>query len=71
MSDRMKITILPDGSIKVQTDEISAPNHMEAEALLAELEKKAGGGTTVEATGHHAHEHGHVHTHEDGTTHSH
>jgi len=70
MSDKMRITILDDGSIKVQTDEISAPNHMEAESLLARLEELAGGKTEVEATGHHAHEHGHTHTHEDGHTHN-
>jgi hypothetical protein len=68
MSDKMRITILPDGSIKVQTDEISAPNHMEAEALLARLEELAGGKTEVEHAGH---EHGHTHTHADGTTHQH
>ncbi len=69
--DRMHIEILPDGSIKVTTDAISAPNHLEAEALLAELEKKAGGGTTVEATGHHAHEHTHLNADGSTTTHQH
>ena len=68
MSDKMIITILPDGSIKVQTDKISAPNHMEAEVLLARLEELAGGKTEVEHTGH---GHGHTHTHADGTTHQH
>ncbi len=70
MHNKMKITILKDGSIKVENGSFDPAVHMEAEALNAEIERLAGGDTTVESTGH-DHAHGHIHTHEDGHTHQH
>ena len=40
--DSMKITILDDGSIKVETDKISAANHMSADKFM-EFLRTAGG----------------------------
>jgi hypothetical protein len=69
--DTLKITILPDGTIKTETDKVSMPNHANAEAFLRETARLAGGTTTVKAkqghhhhhTGHGAHEHDHAHDH--------
>jgi hypothetical protein len=61
-SDLIKITILPDGTIKVSTDEISPDNHASAAAFLREMSKLAGGETTIEAKHSHTHEQAHVHT---------
>lgn len=64
----LKITVLPDGRIKVETDAISPALHTTADAFLANLFKLAGG--TVErkhkpgGSGHgHHHGHGHDHDH--------
>jgi hypothetical protein len=59
--DTIKIAILKDGSIRVSTDEVSAPNHGNAEQLLELIAKKAGGPTKIEQKGGHAHSHNHLH----------
>jgi hypothetical protein len=43
MADTMKIEILDDGKISVQTDEISQKNHYSADEFLAMIEDLAGG----------------------------
>jgi hypothetical protein len=64
--DNMRIEILEDGTIKVTTDPISGPNHVNAEGFLREMARLAGGETTrVKRTDshhqHHHHDHDHVH----------
>lgn len=44
--DAIKITILDDGTIKMETDIISGPNHVNAEQFLAQIGRLAGGDTT-------------------------
>ena len=67
MSDKIKITILEDGTIKLDTDQISGPQHMNAEAFLREITRLAGGkATRTLKAGAHAHTHSH-----HGVTHSH
>ncbi len=67
--DQMTIELLPDGTLKTTTDEISPANHDGAESFLRNVAKLAGGETTREArkdVNHahvHAHEHGHTHQH--------
>jgi len=67
MADQVKITILPDGTIKSETNRISAANHLSAEQFMRESARLAGG--KVEAKhkhgtlGLHSHEHGHDHLH--------
>jgi hypothetical protein len=39
----MNITILDDGSIKVETDKISQANHMTAEAFMRNIAQAGGG----------------------------
>lgn len=59
--DAIRIEILPDGSLKVTTDEVSEANHYSAEELLRAVQTRAGGETTVEQRD--PHEHGHEHHH--------
>lgn len=65
--DRIRVAILKDGTIKIETDPISAANHLQAEDLVNRVEKLAGGSVTVqhksEGMGHHhgVFEHEHVH----------
>lgn len=60
-TDNISIEILADGTLKVTTDEVSGPNHMNAEQLLKYLGELAGGKTTRQRRGHHHH---HEHEHE-------
>ena len=41
--DSMKITILDDGSLKIETDKISQANHMTAEAFMRNINTLCGG----------------------------
>lgn len=41
--DKFTIEILPDGTIKVSTDKVSAANHVNAEKFIREMFNKAGG----------------------------
>ena len=61
MSDKVTITILDDGTIKLETDKVSMPNHQNAESFLRDVGRLAGG--KVERK----HKHGavwHQHSHE-------
>lgn len=55
--DQIRITILENGDLKIETDEISQANHAQADAFLSAIAEKMGGPVTI--TSHHA---GHVHT---------
>lgn len=59
--DRLTIEILEDGTIKTTSDEVSAPNHDNAEQFLRAMARLAGGETTraarEDAPRHHHHEH--------------
>ena len=41
--DRATITILEDGTIKIETDKVSAANHVNAEGFIREVFRLAGG----------------------------
>lgn len=66
MADELEVTILPDGSIKIDSpDKISAANHTAAGNLFRELAKA--GRTTNKRSGKGRHTHAHQegsHTHE-------
>lgn len=67
-NDTMKITILEDGTIKLETDKVSMPNHSNAEAFVREVARLAGGTTDIK----HKHgAHGHTHSHGLGEEHHH
>jgi hypothetical protein len=64
--DKLTIEILPDGTIKTSSDQVSQANHDNAEKFLAAMARLAGGSTSrVSKKGapvHHHHEGGkHVH----------
>lgn len=70
--DAINIEVLADGTIKVTTDQVSMPNHQNAEEFLRFMAELAGGKQTrVRKAGahHHHHDHahlGHGHTHDHG-----
>ena len=65
--DKMQITILEDGTIKMDSDRISMPNHSSAEQFVRAVAREAGGSTTKKSKhkhghlGHHSHEGEHEH----------
>jgi len=62
--DKLNVTILDDGSVKVETDAVSAANHRNAEQFLLELARACGGKTERRQR------QGHTHT-QAGITHTH
>lgn len=62
MADEMIITVLPDGSLKIETGKVSAANHMSAEGFIREASRLMGG--KVERKSKHAHHHHHQHEHD-------
>ena len=58
--DKIKVTILSDGTLKIETDRVSGPNHANAEALLREIIIGMGGNVDQKrkTIGHHHHEEG-------------
>lgn len=46
-TDTITVEILPDGTIKTETDTVSAANHTTAEGFLKEMFRLAGGKTEV------------------------
>lgn len=59
-TDRMTLTVLEDGTAKVETDGISGANHVQAENLLAQFTKLMGG-EAHDAKRKQAHGHRHQH----------
>jgi hypothetical protein len=74
MADKIKVTVLEDGTIKCDTDKISMPNHSNAEGFLRQMFSLAGGVIKRVMKGgaaahhHHTHE-GHEHSHDHGHEH--
>lgn len=65
--DKLKITILQDGTIRTESDQISVQNHSNAEEFLSHMASLAGG--TTERTNRGAESTTHSHTHDE--THQH
>jgi hypothetical protein len=67
--DTMKITVLADGMIKVETSSITTGNHVNADAFVRLISHLAGGDTEIEQKQRHHHavqtEHEHEHEHLD------
>lgn len=69
MADMMNISILEDGTIKIETGKVSAANHVNAEAFIRECFTMAGGKSKrVLKAGASLHHALHVHA-ADGHTH--
>ena len=65
--NEIQIEILPDGRVKIITDDVSGPNHRAADELMKFLGTLLGGDVVVEKRPH-AHAHQHAHT---GASHKH
>lgn len=63
MTDKIKVKILPDGTLKWSTDSVSDLNHGNAEKLLREIEVGMGGKTIRSKNKNHMHQHNHNHDH--------
>ena len=63
-TDRITGVILPDGTIKSETGQISGANHSNAEGFFELLKGRLGGEEVRESRGQQNHDHGHSHTHE-------
>ena len=64
--DQMEIEILPDGTIKLVSDPISAPNHASAAEFFKLVARLSGGDVKTEKRKdkvHHNHSHEHEHEH--------
>jgi hypothetical protein len=62
MSDTMRIVVLEDGTIRTETDRISAPAHQSAEAFLATVTTFTGGpASRTKKVAAHVHHVDHVH----------
>lgn len=62
-ADKITVEILPDGTLKLETDEVSMANHTNAENLLKQIASDCGGPTVIR------HKHGkagHSHSHSHG-----
>ena len=61
--DAIKIKILDDGTLKIETDAVSGPNHVQCEAMFREISRLAGGTTKrTLKVGAHLHSALHAHT---------
>lgn len=65
MNGPMIIRVMPDGSIKIETDKVTPAAHVRAERFIAEVIDKLGGKVERKSRhGHHHHGHGdHSHDH--------
>jgi len=61
-SDKLQIEILLDGTIKLTSDPISAPNHQNATEFFKTVARLSGGEVTTQKRSDAVHHH---HTHED------
>jgi hypothetical protein len=59
--DEIRITILDDGTIRAETDQVSGPNHLNADKFLQWMAEQAGGEKSRQRRGAHTHTH---HEHE-------
>lgn len=66
------VTVLDDGSVKIETDKVAPADHVRAERFLAEVQRLLGGQTTKTKLAHtHSHDHNHDHHHEGDHHHDH
>lgn len=62
MADIINITVLEDGTLQIETDEISEPNHMSADKLLKGIEELMGGKVVIKKKPN-SQNHAHMHKH--------
>ena len=57
MYDEIKIEILEDGTIRAETDQVSGPNHLNADNFLKWIAEQVGGQKSRQRRGSHSHTH--------------
>lgn len=62
--DKIRVEILEDGTIRVETDRVSMPNHASAEEFLRLMAELANGGHQDRISKGHTHNQSHNHVHE-------
>jgi hypothetical protein len=65
-TSELDITILEDGTVKIETGSVGGPEHMAAEKMLVWITEQLGGEAVREKlvqSHHHHHEHNHSHVH--------
>ena len=64
--NELKIKVLVDGTVRIDTGSVGGPEHMAAEKMLQWISEQLGGQATREPlhSSHH-HDHVHVHSHEN------
>lgn len=66
---QMSVTILDDGTVRMETGDMGGVTHKAADDFLKEVQRLLGGAVEVKSTKgqahhhHHDHEHGHDHQH--------
>jgi len=65
--DTLDLTVLPDGTIKIESPLVSAPNHDSAAEFFKTVARLSGGEVKTSKRKdkvHHTHDHEHEHSHE-------
>jgi len=60
MNDKIKWEILEDGTVSIETDQISGQNHLSADELLESLADMLGGPVKIKERKGHIHKHRHA-----------
>lgn len=69
MADTIKIQVLEDGTVRVETDRVSMPNHLSAERFLSQTFTLLGG--EIKRKAKHAFQHAFGKTHDHDHDHQH
>jgi len=65
MPNNIRCTILDNGTVRIDTDQITGPAHQAAEAALLWIARELGGEVTRTSNKHgHTHTHDHTHDHD-------
>jgi hypothetical protein len=64
MPDKLIVTVLDNGNLKIETDKVSNANHTNAEGFIREMVRMMGGKQSVKNKVVHGHVHDEQHTHE-------
>jgi hypothetical protein len=63
MKAEMTLTVLEDGTLKIETGNLAGDHHASADEFIRELHKLLGGKRETKSTKEHHHHHQHQHEH--------
>lgn len=64
MEDKMTFTVLDDGTIRTETEGVSAMNHASADKFVKGIDGLLAGKVDIKQKARHSHAHTHNHTHQ-------